>query len=241
MEELSEAEEAVGVTDEALSTVASHSAIAGLCPLIPIPFVDDLIIERIHRNMVHNLCKQHDFYLSPAYVKLLTESPSSFLSGALKSVLLYPVKKLIRKVVYVLAIKSCADVASVVFHEGWLLARAFEQDYVDKQAIAHGDRDAIRALRKAICEARDHVDPSPTTQVMHSAFGVGKEVFDAILTAMKGVLTSNDDEASRLDAAQKEAAPIADRIQAEIRQHWANGDALDAALRTALDDQKQST
>ena len=119
-------EQRTNVSDAALRTIASHCAVAGLCPLIPIPFVDDLIVERIHRRMNASLCEQHGIKLLPLSSKLLAESESDLLNGALKGLLMWPIKKLLRKMLIVLAIKNCVDVATEVFHEGWLLARALE-------------------------------------------------------------------------------------------------------------------
>lgn len=224
----------VGISDRALTHVAGYSALAGLCPLIPIPFVDDFIIVRIQRRLYQVIATQHDFYLSVDGAKTLTERPSTLLTSTFKKLVLWPVKKIVTKLVYFLAVKSCADVAATVFHEGWLFAHALERRYVSLDALARGDQRAIEQLRDAIVEAREHVDPSPTQQAMRSAFGVGREVFGGVLRSIRGVLSKGGSEEARLDAAEHEAAPIAHRIQSEIRKHWSNGPALDAALRRAL-------
>ncbi len=217
------------ISGDALATVAGYSALAGLCPLIPIPFVDDFIIERIHRRLCWVLFNQHGSQLSDAGAKALSNSPSNLFGGVFRTLIFWPIKKLITKLVYVLAVKSCADVASTVFNEGWLLARALEQKYVPVDL----DVAALESLRTAIIKAREAVDPSPTQAAMRSAFGVGQEVFSATLSSVRKVLkgAAKDD---RLDAAEQEVAPIAHRIQAEILKHWNSGPQLDAELKKAL-------
>lgn len=225
---------AAGISDGALATIAGYSAVAGLCPLIPVPFLDDVIITRVHRRLCQVLCSRHNFYLSSDGAATMTSRPSNLLAGALISVLMWPVKKILRKLVYVLAIKSCADVAAVVFHEGWLFARALEQEYVPLEAMARGDEPTMRRLRDAIIVARDRVDLQPTRLVMSSAFGVGREVFTPMLKSIRGVVSRTEPGDERIDAAEETASPIANRIQDEIRKHWSNGPELDAALRRAL-------
>lgn len=224
----------VGISDGALTTVAGYSALAGLCPLLPVPFLDDVIITRIHRRLCQVLCSRHDFYLSTDGAVILTSRPSNLLAGAFFSLLLWPIKKILRKLVYVLAVKSCADVAAGVFHEGWLLARALEQGYVPLDAMARGDNATLRHLRDGVMKARDQVDTAPTRLIMRSAFGVGREVFNPILKSIKGVVRRTEPGEERIDAAEESAAPIAVRIQDEVRKHWSNGPELDAALREAL-------
>ena len=224
----------VTLSDGALSIVASYSAVAGLCPLIPIPFLDDVIITRVHRRLCQQLCARHNFYLSTDGAKKLTDTPSNLLASAFTAIVMFPIKKLLTKIVYVLAVKSCADVAAGLFHEGWLLARALEQEYVPLDAMARGDEATLLRLRRGVLTARAQVDPQPTRIVMNSAFGVGREVFREIVRSMRRALRKSDSPDDRLDAAQASAAPIAERIQDEIRRHWSNGPALDAALRQAL-------
>lgn len=69
---------------------------------------------------------------------------------------------------------------------------------------------------------------------MRSALGLSREVVAPILQSLQGVFSRADDEEARLDAAEVEAAPITERIEAEIREHWILQDELDDALRRAL-------
>lgn len=224
----------VQISDAALKSVAIHSALAGLCPLIPVPFVDDLIIERIHRRLNRELFELNGLTLSDGNAKTLAESPSKLMAAALKKIIFWPIKKLITKVVYFLAIKSCADVAASIFHEGWLLARALEAGYVPQELLQRGDPPTIKRLRAVIIRAREAVDMSPTQAVMRSAFGVGREVFGEVLSALRKTLLTSKSEGERLSAAKEDVGGITDRIVDEVRRHWSHGAALDEALRASI-------
>jgi hypothetical protein len=226
-------EQKTNVSDAALRTIASHCAVAGLCPLIPIPFVDDLIVERVHRRMNASLCAQHEITLLPLSSKLLAESESDLLNGALKGLLMWPIKKLLRKVLIVFALKNCVDVATEVFHEGWLLARALEEGYVDLEELRKNKPSALRALRHAIVMAREEIDPDMTRQVMRSAFDMGGEVFTDLVAAVRKAMTGAG-EGEKLDAAAESAAPLTARLEEAVREQWSSGEALDAALRDAI-------
>ena len=185
--------------------------------------------------MLQKLTAQHDVYLAVKDAKFLVDKPSSLLSGALKTILLWPIKKLVRKVVYVLAVKSCADVATAVFHEGWLFARALEQGYVEPAALGRGDKEVLENLREAIFDTVEEIDPDATRQAMQSAFAVGREVTDSIGTAVKSVLGDDEDGLDdKVDAAEEEVGPLTDRILDELSEHWSLGESLDAEFRRRL-------
>lgn len=222
------------ISSTARNLVAAHCAVAGLCPLIPIPFVDDMIIKRIHWRMNTKLAQLHDIHLTRRSNRVLTTRESSLLSGALKSMVMWPVKKILKKIVFVFAIKSCADVATALFHEGWLMARALEQGYVDREKLKKNDIEEIKKLRDGIVEARDAVDPDVTKQAMRSAFGVSSHIFGSLLESIKGALQTSGTEESKIAAAREKAQPITARIERELDEHWSTGPALDEALRKAL-------
>lgn len=222
------------ISDEALAAVAGYSALAGLCPLIPIPFVDDFIMVRIHRRLCWVLFSKHNIPLSDKGAKALTDSPSNLLGGVFRKLFLWPIKKLITKLVYFLAVKACADVAADMFNEGWLLARVLEQNYVPEDLLRRGDIATLKRLRTAIIKAREAVDPSATQAVMKSAFGVGRELFFATVSSLREVLKTANDRDERLQAAKEEVAPITERIQQEVLKNWVSGPQLDAELKKAL-------
>lgn len=223
--------EILGLSEDAFHKVAGYATLAGLCPLIPIPFVDDVIIDRIRLQIYHSICSVYGIKITAKDARYLTARTPFRLDEILKTVVWWPVKRIIRKVAYFLSIKSCADVAATVFHEGWLFARAIEQGYVDREAMASGDHETLRDLRKALMFAHDEINPDVTRQSMRVVFGASREVVASLVDQMKGSFQKKNVEEVNLEAAEAKTAPLRDRIEAELRAHWPLEDKLDDALR----------
>jgi len=105
--------------------VVWDSLLGGLCPLLPLPFVDDLALAAMRRRMVERIAARWGVTLTPAQVALLAGGGrgSSLLRFTGKA-LLYPFKEVLRKIFYFLAIKDAADAFSLLFHQGYFLQRA---------------------------------------------------------------------------------------------------------------------
>src|ERR1043165_7283042 len=87
-----------------------HSILAVLTPLIPIPFVDDLVKAYFKRRMVRKLAAAQSQYLNDADVARLADDPDSgCLLGCLTTVLVYPLKAIFRKVFFFLEWKRAVD------------------------------------------------------------------------------------------------------------------------------------
>ena len=155
------------ISPRSLRIVATHSAIAGLCPLIPLPYVDDLLIRQVTRRMCGALFEAHGLHLTPASARALTSAPTHWLRGAATSLALFPARKLLRKIVYLMAIKDCSEVASSVFHDGWLLARLLERD---PQARSLEDPRYLHKVRKAMLQTYADIDPAPLRRALVGAF-----------------------------------------------------------------------
>ena len=52
--------------------VVWDSLLGGLCPLLPIPFLDDLILARMRRRMVEHLATRWQIALTPPQLALLS-------------------------------------------------------------------------------------------------------------------------------------------------------------------------
>lgn len=156
-----------GISPRSSRIVAAHATIAGLCPLIPVPFVDDMAIRSVVRRMYEQLYAAHGLTLPASGAKILGDKTSTRLRDAMVSVAMYPVKKIVRKIVYVLAVKDCAAVASAVFHDGWLLARVLE-GAIDG-ATPESPR-YLRKVRKAMLKTYEEVDPVPLRRALVGAF-----------------------------------------------------------------------
>jgi hypothetical protein len=148
--------------------------LAGLCPLIPVPFLDDRALAAVKRRMTAELARARGVPLTPLQVDYLAgtwRAPRGCVERVARTALALTVKlaaKLFRKVVIVLAVKEAVDEASRAFHEGYLLHLLFDPEQPATRALA-GDHDAWRA-RWAIERAVAEVDPRPVNQALKRAF-----------------------------------------------------------------------
>lgn len=205
------------LSPHAMRIVAAHSALAGLCPLIPVPFVDDLLIGSLRERMLRALFAAHDLQLPRGGAKVLTTSPPGWLPGAAAAVLLFPIKKLVRKLVYVLAVKDCADVAASVFHDGWLVARLLARP----SGLALTDRNTLERARAAMLRTYADVDPTPLRRALAGA----------LLAARAGAVQA----IQRLwQAKPREDEPVVEAMRAAAMSQWDYLDALDRKFREQL-------
>lgn len=206
-----------GISPRSSRIVASHSAIAGLCPLIPLPFVDDLLIRRVTRRMVGALFDAHGLTVTAAGEKALTAGSTGWLRGAATSMALFPVKRLLRKVVYLLAIKDCADVASVVFHDGWLLAHWLERA---PHGASRADPKLLQRVRAAMLRTYRDIDPAPLRRALVGAFLGVKVGAEAAVQRLRGAGPDAD-----------AGEGLVDRMRAAAMGQWKYMDALEQRFR----------
>ena len=227
-----------GISPRSLRIIAAHSALAGLCPLIPMPYVDDFVIRRVARRMCSDLYAAHGLSLSVSGERVLTEAPTAWLRGAATSVALFPVRKLLRRVVYLLAIRDCADVASHVFHDGWLLAHLLEHG---KTAGKHGpsleDTRYLKKVRAAMLRTYKDIDPAPLKRALFGTFAgarVGVEhAVEAIQRRRRGgdAVHAPNPEGVAHDASVES---VAGRMRDAAMGQWKYLDALEQEFRRHL-------
>ncbi len=218
---------------EAWQTLLTHSVLGGLCPLIPIPFLDDFVIGRLQARMYTKLMESHDLRLSPDGAKLLLEKDSALLGQALKSMALYPIKKLLGKLLYFLTLKACAEVGSALLHEGWLLAATLHRGHVPRDLLATEDIRALRAIRAATLTACEEIDTSPVRQSWTVALKQSQALGKGALESLSGFFRSDDTDvegAVRAGGLQD----VVDALEEEARSQDAYFQRFEAIFLTHL-------
>ena len=117
-----------------LSRVATTCLLVGLSPLIPIPFVDDMVQRAMLREAYGTLARHEGRPCPPAALQALTAGHSNFLVGCLLAMLWWPVKKLFRTIVFVLIVKDCLDEAAQAAVRGLLVHRALQAGLLPDEA-----------------------------------------------------------------------------------------------------------
>ena len=131
-----------------LRSLIGHAVLTALCPLIPIPFLDDWIRDVIRRRMVRGLLVESNAHLSDGNIDILAcgHNPittTGCVSGCLRKAVKIPFnflfkllfKKILRKIVFVLAIKDSVDTFSATFHEGFLLKHALGHEPIRRSFL----------------------------------------------------------------------------------------------------------
>ena len=156
------------ISPAAQRTILLYSVLAGLCPLIPIPFLDSMVLGLISRRMIRVLLSIKGLSASKANIHRLSRERAGCSLGWLYSVFLAPVKKLIRTLVFVLAFKDCVDAASRWLHRGYLVSVALERGHLDEEALSRTN--GVWPVTLAIEESIMKIDTSPINQLVWQAF-----------------------------------------------------------------------
>jgi hypothetical protein len=192
-----------------MQQIGLHGVLAGLCPLIPIPFLDDAVLRRVRRSLGHELLADHA--LPAEALRTLAGAHAEPIGCA--TLLLLPLRlafklflKLFRRLTIVLAIKEALDTASHVLHEGWLLAAA------KRRADLHSHDP--EAVRRAIEVACSQVDPRPVEQLLKRSFRGSRAVLHR---AARTLARSSVDDVP-LTSASPGFASLVDRFSATLQQ-----------------------
>jgi hypothetical protein len=157
------------------------SVLAGLTPLVPVPFLDDRIHDAVKRRMVQEIADDEGVAVSRDVRDALAGVESERGRGCVgwgmwalrKSVflILKLFRKIYRKILIFLAIKEGVDTASRAFHEGYLL-------HVGLAQVGRGTlgRDEALNLRAGIEQVLQRVDPRPINQAVGRIFGGSKDL-----------------------------------------------------------------
>ena len=166
-------------------SAGTFSLLAGLCPLIPLPFIDDWAENVVRRRAVRDALADHGLEPTPGDVEILAGlEKEADPGGCLKRAILFPfvkifyyvLKKMVRKIIYVLAVNDAAEVATSVLQEAWLLRRALAAGELATPPGGRLDRDAARRLRGAVDAAIADTTTAPIQRAVGKAFRGSRKV-----------------------------------------------------------------
>lgn len=128
---------------EVLKNTIHYCFLGSLCPLIPIPFLDEWALNFVQRKLIQKAANAQGMSLSDREAKILAQGYEEK-RGCLLSILLFPVnfilimiirptKRLLRKITIFLAVKESADMFSRFVHHAVLT------DYSARQGLLRPD------------------------------------------------------------------------------------------------------
>jgi hypothetical protein len=132
-------------------SIITHAVLIGLTPLIPVPFIDDVVKGYFQRRLVRSLASAHGRELSAEDVATLVEERGSgCLRGCLGQAFIYPLKMIFRKVFFFLEWKRAVDLTSHSYHQGYLLDYALGEGWLARAPDA-GSADQVRTAIEEVC------------------------------------------------------------------------------------------
>lgn len=228
--------------------VTFHSLLAGLCPLIPVPFLDDRVLASVRRKMVRELAAERGARLDPERVDLLAgieRRSRGCVDLAVRGTVTVTFKllrKVFRKVFIFLAVKEGVDTASRVFHEGYLLhlALAWAPDWESRSAPLDSGR--ARTVRRAVDGTLAEVDPRPVEQAVRRVFRGSRSLLrqGARVLGRSGAARPGRKEERRAgelpEAEERQIlGGVLDRLEAALWQEQGYLDDLEARFRRHLE------
>ena len=236
-----------------LRWLVAHSLTTGLCPLIPVPFLDDWTRDLLRRRHAQSLAKAHGVDPGPDAIRLLALGEDAFdptgclkgcaVGAALKTVL-YVLKKLFvkafRTVVIFLTIRSCAKELTRSFQESYLLDHALRLGALPPPGTV--DRERVRAVRHAIEAVRAETDPGPLTSVFRGALkgsrGLLRQSARSLASTLRRLRQRKADEVEISNAldreGEEELGGLIDQLTNELRGEGAYLETLERRLEARL-------
>lgn len=191
----------------------------GASALLPVPFLDDVAKGYLERRLIRAIAEGEGLSVSSQELDRLTREPPKGCCavGCLGKAVLYPVKKLLRKILFFLEIKRSVDQSSTALAEAWLLTLALRRGlWSPGRPLEQADR--LREVIEAAC--RSHGVKPLETAFSHTFRGAK----DTLLEFARRFTGQVDDDKAQLDAAVA-------RLEAEERERLAG---LSGKLKEAL-------
>ena len=150
------------------STLVLYSTLAGMCKLIPLPFIDDIIQGVVIRRMLNQLLAHHNCEADSVALDRLTRERTGCPLGCLYSLVLYPIKKILKKVLFFLSFKDFVDESSKWFHRGYLVQFAAQSALLTARELS--DEHRLWPVALAIEETCAETDTTQFMELLQRVF-----------------------------------------------------------------------
>ena len=169
----------------------TSAVLTGLTPLIPIPFVDDVAYTQLMRQMTARLAASREIELSDAEIGALSDARGgSCLPGCLGTIIVYPLRKLFRKIFFFLEWKRAVDTVSRTYYQGYLLDVALREGYLK----AGGSEE----LRAAIDRVLLRLDTRLIERAVKSVFRNSKNILRGTVDLLASRFSSRRDKSENI-------------------------------------------
>lgn len=189
------------------------SLLAGLTRLVPVPFLDDILLDQVHAHLVRSLLKLRPQACAPELVKPLHSGPSRGCLAIALFILLLPlklvfavVKKFFKLIVFVLAIREAALIMSFAVLYGRAVDRRLQAGDFD----AGAPPEELEARAARVWEAGEESTKNSDLRLI-------KTIFIGVLPRARSMLSPREalreelgsragSQTGKLEALRREAA-----------------------------------
>lgn len=194
------------VAPKAQREILIHAVLAGLTPLIPLPFLDDWARHGIQIRMTRRIATVHKLSLDDAALRTLgteTGSDEPLILSVAKKLAFFPIRRVLRTALFFLIVKDIVEVASRTYHVGYLMDHVMTHGW---QATEPTER--VRAAIDDVCRS---ADTSPVRRVFSSVFKESRELIGAAVQSLRGM--KKDEDRSAEAGRPSEVDALVDRLQ----------------------------
>ncbi len=157
----------------ARASITTSAIMAGICALSPVPFVDDLFIGAIRRHAVRRIFRARGKELTWGQARALTRTHRNLLVGCLLGVVVYPIRKIFRKVFYIFAVKEAVAVASRLLHQGRLVEHALASGCLSVDELG-ASKEPLSRLNVTIQQTCDEANTDSILRIFEASFAGGR-------------------------------------------------------------------
>lgn len=201
-------EEAASKSAEKINLFRS-TMLSGLCSMVPVPFLDDILLKRVRKGVVHRILQKHGSNLNPETIEPVYAGPPRGCLAKAIGLIFSAIKKLIKKLVktifFFLAIRSAALDMVETYLLGRTVDRYVERDFFEGKSDVGAE--ALR-FREAFNQALSGSDRRILAQGMRQVWSRGggmKAVAKAVAGRFKGGSEEDEIQPEDLSAEEREA------------------------------------
>ncbi len=240
-----------------LRRLVADSVLTGLCPLIPVPLLDDWTRDLLRRRQVARLAADSGTAITDAGAALLAcgyqpPNPGGCAGGCLRAALVQPMvfltslifRKLMRKILFFLTVKDAVGTFSQTFHEAYLLRHALALGVLREPPLA-GDLPSrpdprLLEVRGAVEAVVLHTDTRTVTNLARSVFAGSRRLAASTAQRMFRILRrrrrAGEVELSQRLEREGEAGvgALIDELTRDLERQGGYLDQLEAGLESRL-------
>ena len=148
--------------------ITRYALLAALTGLIPLPVLDTMAEDLLRRRLLRLQLRKRGLKLPREDVAMLANRPAGGCGGIVLAIVLFPVKKLLRWILWVWQLKDMTDTLIEVVHHALLVEEALDRGWVP------GDAKKVRA---AMNRATTQIDTRPIERALATLFAGSRRDF----------------------------------------------------------------